>query len=106
MRASCKMKTANDALLVTYTNGGVTPGDSYLWLLDDDGRPKAFKLWVSIIPIGGVEGHLGEMENLDNGLEVATEHRLGPVPSRFPDTAGGATLSEVGISQDLFTAVL
>lgn len=42
-------------LLVTYTSGGVTPGDSYLWILDDRGFPTAWKLWTSNVPIGGLE---------------------------------------------------
>lgn len=42
-------------LLVTYTKGGVTPGDSYLWILDDRGFPIAWKLWVDIIPVGGLK---------------------------------------------------
>lgn len=42
-------------LLVTYTTGGVTPGDSYLWIIGDDGFPKAWKLWTSNVPIGGLK---------------------------------------------------
>ncbi|MEO1254396.1 MAG: hypothetical protein AAFY41_05860, partial [Bacteroidota bacterium] len=34
-------------LLVTYTMGGVTPGDSYLWIIDEKGFPKAWKLWTT-----------------------------------------------------------
>jgi len=42
-------------LLVTYTSGGVTPGDSYLWILDENGFPKAWRLWTSNVPVGGLE---------------------------------------------------
>lgn len=42
-------------LLVTYASGGITPGDSYLWIIDDRGFPTAWKLWTSNVPIGGLE---------------------------------------------------
>ncbi len=66
-----------DALLVTYSSGGVTPGDSYLWILDDDYRPKAWKLWVEIIPIGGIEFSWEAWENA-NGALISTVHK-GPL---------------------------
>ncbi|MEM6736373.1 MAG: hypothetical protein AAGC64_09895 [Bacteroidota bacterium] len=42
-------------LLVTYTIGGITPGDSYLWIVDDMGLPTAWKLWTSNVPVGGLK---------------------------------------------------
>ncbi len=49
------LEDGSEALLVTYNSGGVTPGDSYLWILDQDYRPKAWKMWVEILPVGGME---------------------------------------------------
>ncbi len=53
VRSSIDM-VEGQGLLVTYTSGGVTPGDSYLWILDDNSVPMAWKLWTSNVPIGGV----------------------------------------------------
>lgn len=64
------------ALLVTYTSGGSTPGDSYLWILDDSGLPKAFKLWVSILPVGGLEATWEGWKNTGSGTLLPTQHRI------------------------------
>ncbi len=42
------------AILVTYSSGGVTPGDSYLWVLGEDHKPKSWKLWTQILPLKGI----------------------------------------------------
>ncbi len=42
-------------LLVHYTSGGVTPGDSYLWVLDENFRPKYWRMWVDIVPVPGLK---------------------------------------------------
>ncbi|MFY0607194.1 MAG: hypothetical protein JXR10_10780 [Cyclobacteriaceae bacterium] len=44
-----------EGLLVTYTSGGVTPGDSYLWIIGEDKRPMAWRMWTQKIPIAGLE---------------------------------------------------
>lgn len=64
-----------EGLMVTYTSGGSTPGDSYVWVLGEDKRPVACKMWVSIIPIGGIEFSWENYQQLPSGALVATDHK-------------------------------
>lgn len=63
-----------DALLVQYTSGGVTPGDAYLWLFDEMGYPYAWKFWVQIIPVGGIKYSWEHWEDVQ-GAKIATLHK-------------------------------
>lgn len=65
------------ALLITYTSGGVTPGDSYLWYLDDNYRPIAWKMYVKILPIGGLRFSWEEWRTIE-GVQLSTVHE-GPI---------------------------
>jgi hypothetical protein len=65
-----------DALLITYTSGGSTPGDSYLWILDNNYFPTSYKMWTSIIPIGGVSGSWSDWKNTEAGIKLPTKHTL------------------------------
>ena len=65
-----------DALLITYNSGGTTPGDSYLWILDENYAPTSFKMWTSIIPIDGVSGTWSNWKNTAAGIKLPTEHTL------------------------------
>ncbi|WP_142786239.1 hypothetical protein [Changchengzhania lutea] len=63
-------------LLITYTSGGSTPGDSYLWLLDESKKPKAFKMWTSILPIAGLEASWSDWVVTESGAYLPTFHKL------------------------------
>ncbi len=70
-----------NGLLVTYTSGGVTPGDSYLWILDENNRPIKWKMWVKIIPIGGMEVSWTNWNQI-NGVWFSSEHQFS-IPYSF-----------------------
>jgi hypothetical protein len=63
-----------EALLVHYSSGGVTPGDSYLWELNADGLPVAWRMWVNIIPVGGLRFTWEDWEGGTNSPKIAQEH--------------------------------
>ncbi|WP_445748409.1 hypothetical protein [Polaribacter sp.] len=65
-----------DALLITYTSGGTTPGDSYLWILDENYFPTSYKMWTSIIPIGGVAATWSDWKKTESGIQLPTKHTL------------------------------
>lgn len=64
------------ALLVSYASGGVTPGDHYLWFLDENSRPTAWRMWVSVIKIPGAQLTWEDWTALPTGALVATRHRF------------------------------
>lgn len=65
-----------DALLITYTSGGTTPGDSYLWILDEKYFPTSFKMWTKIIPLGGVAATWSDWKDTKTGIKLPTKHKL------------------------------
>jgi len=65
-----------DALLVKYTSGGTTPGDSYLWILDENYTPVYFKMWTQIIPIGGILATWNDLITTDSGIKLPKSHTL------------------------------
>ena len=75
-RRLVKAEDNKDALLVTYTSGGTTPGDSYLWHFDENGKPKSFQMWVDIIPIEGLEATWENWIITDSGAQLPTFHKL------------------------------
>lgn len=78
-RSLVKLDDGTNGLLVTYTSGGSTPGDSYLWKLQPNGFPESFKMWVQIIPIGGLEATWDDWQLVDSGAFLPQTHLLGPI---------------------------
>lgn len=86
-------------LLIEYGNGGVTPGDAYLWILGSNGLPRAWKMWVNIIPIGGLELSW-EGWQTHEGAKLASLHK-GLFTLELKDIKAGA-LSKVAPGPDPF----
>ncbi len=97
-RSLATTRDGRQGLLVEYTAGGVTPGDAYLWLLDQNHRPVAWKMWVKILPIGGLECTWEGWTQLPTGAWVATRHSFfGRSFTFITDLNAGQSLEELGV---------
>lgn len=90
-RRLVRMGNGEEALLVTYTSGGSTPGDSYLWLLEENGLPRAFKMWVSILPIGGIEASWDHWKTTESGTLLPESHKVLFVEVKLENVRGWNT---------------
>lgn len=82
-------------LLITYSSGGVTPGDSYLWELDAAEKPQAWRMWVSVLPIKGMRATWENWQTLSTGAKIATTHKMGPVTLRVENLRGARHLEDL-----------
>jgi len=106
-RAVVKLEDGRDVLLVTYTSGGVTPGDAYLWIPGPDGLPEAWRMWVQIIPIGGIETTWEGWVELSTGAKIATQHEAaGRLMTFITNPAGAQSLEALGVEPGLFDPLL
>jgi hypothetical protein len=102
-----KIVTADDGseqLLIQYESGGVTPGDAYLWILDENYLPTAYKMWVSIIPIGGVEATWENWVEKD-GAMISTSHKMGPLEIPIGNLKVGNSPKDFGLAKNYFTSL-
>lgn len=89
-RALAAQADGSDALLLSYASGGLTPGDAYLWIGDPSAPPRAWKMWVSILPIGGVECTWDRWQTLSTGAKISTRHDCGIFVLELTDVEGAA----------------
>jgi hypothetical protein len=102
VRSIVKMEDGSEALKVTYMEGGVTPGDSYLWILGRDGRPTEWRMWVSILPVGGVAFRITQWEQIPTGAWLPVRHEGDLFSLAITNVRSAQQLSELGLPSDLF----
>jgi len=105
VRSIVKLNDGREGLKVQYTSGGTTPGDSYVWILDENGLPTSYKMWVQIIPIGGLEFGWSDYATLYSGAKVSQMHKSAAFDLQLTDIKAGKTFAEVGLESDPFVGI-
>ena len=73
---SNKLYLSDHELLVTFNQGGVTPGDSYLFSLDEAYKVKSMRMWVSTIPIKGIKVIFKDYITLEDKIPFSTTRSI------------------------------
>ncbi len=94
-------KEGNKALKVEYVNGGVTPGDTYVWHLDKNNIPTSYQMWVKILPVKGMEVSWEDWIEVD-GAKLAQKHGSKMMNFEMKGVRGGASLSDIGTESSSF----
>ena len=94
------------ALYYGFASGGVTPGDHYEIALGDDGRPSVWRMWVSVLPVAGLEFRALEWTTLATGARLVTRWKAPLKSVAIDDLAGAATLGELEPGPDPFADLL
>jgi len=96
-RKLVEMEDGQKGLLVTYSSGGVTPGDSYLWILDEAGKPTGWKMWTQILPVKGVYTTWENWTKLESGAEISQLHGSPIFDAKVTNLKSGRSYDELGI---------
>lgn len=73
------------ALLLIFESGGVTPGDSYLFITDENHRPVRIQMWVSVFPIKGIEWNLESWIKSSTGAMLNNKNSGGMLTIEIKD---------------------
>lgn len=88
-------------LMVEYISGGVTPGDSYLWILDENYQPTGFKMWTQILPVQGAYVDWTKWNDY-MGAKLCITHKIVGKERSLENVLVGNSLAEIGITSDPF----
>ncbi len=104
-RSIVELEDGRKGLKVDYSQGGVTPGDAYVWILDENNRPTSWKMWVKIIPVGGLEFSWERWTTLATGAQIATFHNSSIFGIEIKDLKAGNDLEAFGFTDDPFSVL-
>lgn len=99
-RSLVTLKDGRQGLKVHYSGGGSTPGDSYVWMLDENNRPLSCKMWVKILPLGGIEFTWDDWISLPGGARISTTHRFAGITLEVTDLKVADSWEEFGYSEN------
>lgn len=105
VRSIVELEDGRKGLKVQYTSGGTTPGDSYVWLLDENNLPSSYKMWVQIIPIGGLEVSWEDYKTIYSGAKIAQLHSGKGIEMRITDINAAENFEGLGLAGDPFAAI-
>ena len=105
-RSLVMLDDGREGLMVSYSSGGTTPGDTYVWLLDEQGLPQSWKLWVRIIPVGGVEISWEGWTDLNTGARISTQHQSSLFTLVISNVLSAQSWSELNLTDDPFAALV
>ncbi len=91
-------------LHVKYASGGVTPGDSYLWIIGEDKIPTGYKMFTSIIPLQGMYSSWAGWDNF-GGVLLSTKHSIAGKEVEMKGVKAGRSLQEFGYTEDPFKGI-
>jgi hypothetical protein len=107
VRRSVIERHGRDALLVEFTSGGLTPGDAYVWMPARGDEPMRWAMFVSVLPIGGIENTWEGWVTLPTGARVAPRHGNAVVTiDLIRNVRGARTLGELVPGRDPFAALV
>jgi hypothetical protein len=96
-----------ESLVIHYASGGVTPGDTYHWLVGPGDLPSAWRMFVQVLRIKGLQTSYEQWTTLPTGAKVSLLRRaFGLTAVRFTEVAGAATLAELVPGDDPFAAIV
>ncbi len=95
------LENGQTGLKVSYESGGVTPGDVYVWHLDENYRPTAYQMWVKILPVKGLEVSWGDWKDI-GGAQLATAHKSSMMSFAMKDVKGGHSIDDIDATAQSF----
>lgn len=95
-----------NALVVAFSSGGVTPGDTYRITLGKDGKPVSWDMWVQVLPVKGLSTSWEAWQQLPEGAWISTNHDLALGSVYLSDVKSGPDAASLNGGTDPFAPLL